>query len=35
VLGPTAVRVPLDPAGSLVTATADDAYTLRRYLDLG
>jgi urease accessory protein len=35
VLGPTAVLVPLDPTGSLVTATADDAYTLRRYLDLG
>jgi urease accessory protein len=32
VLGPTAVRVPLVGPGSLVTATAPDARTLRGYL---
>lgn len=33
VLGPTAVRVPLAGPGSLITATAPDAHTLRGYLD--
>jgi urease accessory protein len=32
VLGPTAVRMPLAGPGSLVTATAPDAHTLREYL---
>jgi urease accessory protein len=32
VLGPTAVRAPLAGPGWLVTATADDAHTLRGYL---
>lgn len=32
VLGPTAVRMPLAGPGSLVTATAPDAHTLRGYL---
>ncbi|GGQ84255.1 urease accessory protein UreD [Couchioplanes azureus] len=31
-LGPTAVRMPLAGPASLVTATADDAHTLRAYL---
>jgi urease accessory protein len=32
VLGPTAVRMPLAGPGSLITATAPDAHTLRGYL---
>jgi urease accessory protein len=34
-LGPTAVRMPLAGPASLVTATADGAHTLRRYLGDG
>jgi urease accessory protein len=34
-LGPTAVRMPLAGPASLITATADGAHTLRRYLSDG